>query len=1023
MTITSYFIKHPVISLILNGMIILLGYLCFDILSVREYPQVDFPMITVMANYPNASAEVVETSVTNILEDKLSGVAGLETITSKSKQGSSVLTLFFKIGSDLDQAMIAIRDAISLARGNLPKEVREPVVKRGLEFGGFPFMMISLESPTLDFGALTHYARLNLVNGFRSLQGVSDVEVWGQPYTYEITLDPKKMLSFGVNADEIYNALERSNISLPVGKFRNEVPATLNAELKTLADYENLLIREKNFEDPNRKQHPIFLKSVAKIELKTDTKQFRIRTNGNPGLCLSINRANDANPLEVSNLVKNQLQEIQQFLPEGLKVELVVDQAEFIRSSLKGIQSSIIEAILFVLAIVFLFLRSFRATLIPLVTIPISLIGSLLFLKIFGFSINIITLLAMVLGVGLVVDDAIVVLENISRHIEEGLKPFEAAIKGAKEIGFAIVAMTLTLTSVYMPIAFIQGSVGQLFMEFAAALAGSVLISGVVALTLSPIMCATILKHKENRLFPQVDRFLLTLTSLYRKALNRVILKRKTALTMAFLALGGMILFFRLLPQELAPKEDRGVVGIWLPPIPGKDITYLEKKTSEVENKIRSIPEATKSFSFVGFWGGSTMLTLKDLSERSRSAEEIRVGTLFPIASMLPSANAWPWSWNSGLPGNEDALGGADLTLEISTTDSYRQLFDAAEKARLAVEEKSLFQSVRQSLKLDTPGYQITLDTNALSELNLSQSQVAKMIEVFFSGDQSLNFQKDGIQYPITLKGESEPWTLNELYVSNMQGKHISLAAVAKMVPSAQPEELPHYNQMRSVTLTAEMGPDANMSDLMAKMRKIVAENVPGSYKLSWTGIAKAYKESSNTMLMLFALALIFIYAILSLQFENFIDPFIVLLTVPLACFGAMFVAWLCSQTLNIYTQVGLITLIGLITKHGILIVEFTNQLHAEGEKLLDAIKKACDLRFRPILMTTSAMIVGMIPLIISHDAGYESRRAIGIILIGGLGFGTLFTLFVVPTLTYFIKSLQEGAKNSLKGNAKQQQI
>lgn len=1005
MNLTTYFIKHPVISLILNGMIAFVGALCFHLLSVREYPAITFPTITVRAFYPNASAELVETALTNILEDNLAGIPGLDTITSSSTQGSCFVEMHFEIGTSMDQAMIAVRDAVGLARGQLPSQVKEPLIERKTKTDGPPFIVISLESTGMDFGALTHFANINLRNTFRSLKGVASCDVWGQPYTYKVSLDPKRLYSFGVNADEIYDAISQSSLSLPVGKFQNEIPATLNADLKTVEDYENILIKEKDFDDLKKKQRPIFLKSVADIKLATDDEQFRVRINGNPGLCLAINKTSDANPLEVSTLVTNQVQELQQSLPKDMKMHIVTDQTDFVRASLKNIKNSIIEAIVFVLAIVFLFLRSGRATLIPLVTIPISLVGSLLFLTLFGFSINIITLLAMVLAVGLVVDDAIVVLENISRHIEAGLPPLEAAIKGAREIGFAIVAMTLTLTSVYAPIAFIQGAVGQLFIEFAVALAGSVLISGVVALSLSPLMCAKILKPHQHHLWPQVDRFFDRLAEGYSKSLSYTIGQQKIALCAGAIAVGLSLLFASLLPREMAPKEDRGLIGTYIPPIPGKHINTMEQKVIGIENIIKSIPEVTQCLTFIGDWGGSVVLPLSPRSERTRSAAEI-VNSFRPQVAAFPSIDAWPWSWDSGLPGLDDTVGGSELSIIISTTDSYRNLFNHIETVRKNIEKHKAFDSVRHDLALYFLSYSIDLNTNLLSELNLTQKQVAKTIEVFFSGDQSINFSKDGVLYSVSLEGSSDPWSLNELYVTNTNGKRISLGSVAAMTPATQPKELKHFNQMRSATLTITLHKGDKVESGMPKLLKSLQNDLPSTYKKSWVGAAKMHHESASTMIILFILAVIFIFAILAIQFENFIDPLIVLLTVPLACSGALFIVWATGQSLNIYTQIGLITLIGLITKHGILIVEFANQLQAQNIPLHQAIQQAAKLRLRPILMTTGAMIFGVIPLILSNDAGYESRRAIGIVLIGGLGFGTLFTLFALPTLFRVIKSM-----------------
>ncbi|KTC87303.1 MULTISPECIES: multidrug efflux RND transporter permease subunit LpeB [Legionella] len=996
MKLTSYFIKHPVIAIILNCMIVTLGLLSFYSLSIREYPNISFPTITVQTNYPNASPDLVESAVTNILEDRLAGIEGLENITSQSNSGFSQITLIFRAGTGMDRALNATQDAVGQAKAMLPAEVKMPLVERQRKATGFPFIGISLESTSLDFGELTHYANLNLKNTFRSVRGVASVEVWGQPYTYAIRLDPKKLFAFGTNVDEILDALSRSRVSLPAGNFQNKIPSSLNSELKTSEDYENLLIKTE-------KRYPVLLKSVAQIKLTTDDTQMRVRVNGHAGLILSIDRANDANPIDVSQMVRKEVSALQQSLPKDMKISVILDQSDFINSSLKNIQSSIFEAILLVLFIVFIFLRNIRATLIPLLTIPISLLGSLLFLKLFGYSINLMTLLAMVLAVGLVVDDAIIVLENIWRHIENGLTPLAAALKGAKEIGFAIVAMTLTLASVYMPIAFIQGMLGQLFIEFAVALAGSVFISGIVALTLSPLMCAKLLNANTHHLWPKIDHFLDWLAALYAKSLRYSIQRKKIALLAACISIGLSVLFYSLLPHETAPKEDRGLIGIFTPSVAGEDLDSLNKKAERIEAKSNSIPESDNKLTFVGDWGSSIMLPLKPHATRHRSAEQI-IEVLKPQLTHFPSIDAHVWSWDNGLPGVDNVGSGSDLSLVISSSDNYRQLFAQTEKLKAALDKTKLFENTRFDLRLDSMGYNIDLDNNVLSKLGLSANQVAKTIEVFFSGNKSISFQKDGVAYNLTIKGATSPWTLDELYLTNQTGNRISLGTVAKMNPKAQPATLDHYKQMRSTTLHIQPRAGESMFNKMDKIWEITKNELPANYKITWDGAAKTYNESSNTMLFLLLLSLAFIYAILAAQFENFIDPFIILLTVPLACSGALFLTYLCGQSLNIFTQVGIITLIGLISKHGILIVEFANQLRAQGTPLFEAIQQASVLRLRPILMTTAAMVFGAIPLCLSHDAGAESRHVIGTVLIGGLGMGTVFTLFVLPSVYYFIK-------------------
>ncbi|KTD54738.1 multidrug efflux RND transporter permease subunit LpeB [Legionella quateirensis] len=998
MKLTGYFIKHPVSAIILNSMIVIIGILCLFNLSIREYPDISFPTITVYASYPNASPDLVETSVTNILEDRLAGIEGLETITSQSFAGSAQITLMFRAGTSMDRALSATQDAVGLAKALLPSEVKPPYVERQRKSTGLPFIGISLESSTRGFGELTHYANLNLKNVFRSVPGVASVEVWGQPYTYNISLAPDKLYSFGVNVDEVVNSLAKSRISLPAGNYKNKIPSTLQSEPKSKEEYENLLIKTTN-------QHPIFLKSIAKVALETDNTQMRVRVNGHTGLVLSINRANDANPIEVSKDIRQSISELQQGLPNDLKVHVIIDQSDFINASIKNIRSSITEAIILVLVIVFLFLRNIRATIIPLVTIPISLLGSLLFLKLFGFSINLMTLLAMVLAIGLVVDDAIIVLENIWRHIEKGLSPVEAALKGAKEIGFAIVAMTCTLASVYLPIAFIQGMLGQLFIEFAVALAGSVFISGIVALTLSPLMCAQFLKSDSKNWFPQVDHALEQLAHNYAKTLKCVFDHQKLTLSAALFSILASIGLYQIISHETAPKEDRGLIGVYTAPVSGEDINELDKKIINIEKTINKIPESDNKLTFIGDWGASVILPLKPHSQRKRSANQI-VDELKPAFNHFPSIDPHVWSWDTGLPGIDNAGSGTELAMVISSQDSYRELFNHVEQLKAALDASKKFESTRYDLRLDTMGYSIELDHNQIAKLGLTPNQVAKTIEVFFSGDKSLNFEKNGVLYNLTIKGSSSPWTLNELYLTTGEGKRISLGAITQMKPKAQPATLDHYQQMRSTTLHIQLHKKDSMANSINQVWHIAKDQLPQHYKLTWTGAAKTFFESSNAMLFLLFLSLAFIYAILSTQFQNFIDPLIILFTVPLACSGALLCTYLFGQSLNIYTQVGLITLIGLISKHGILMVEFANKLHQEGNSYADSIQKAAILRLRPILMTTGAMVFGAIPLVLSHDAGSESRHAIGTVLIGGLCFGTLFTLFVLPVVYNMIKTI-----------------
>jgi multidrug efflux pump len=1001
MKITGYFIKHPVIALVLNFLVVVLGILCFKQLSVREYPNITFPVITVNTYYPNASPDLVETAITNVLEERLAGVEGLETISSQSYAGNSQVTLLFRSGTSMDRALSATQDAVGVAKSYLPIEVKTPTIERQSKANGIPFIALSLESTSRDFGALTHYANLNLKNTLRSIQGVASIEVWGQPYTYMIKLDEEKMVSFGVNADEVTTALAQSRISLPVGNFRDKIPSTLNSALQTQEDYENLLIKADN-------KHPVFLKSIAKVTLESDNTTMRVRVNGHAGLVLSVNRASDANPIEVSKEVRKVVTALQHTLPGDLKLQVILDQSDFINASIHSIQSSIVEAIILVLIIVFLFLRSMRATFIPLITIPISLLGSLLFLKFLGYSINLMTLLAMVLAIGLVVDDAIVMLENIWRHIEEGDQPIAAALKGAQEIGFAVVAMTLTLASVYLPVAFMPGMIGQLFIEFSVALAGSVFISGIVALTLTPVMCGHFLKSNTHKCWPQIDRALEFLTQRYALALQYFVGRRKTICVLALLSVIASTSLYYLIPKETAPAEDRGLIGVYIPPLSGENLDARDKKIAGIEQVINDTPESDNRITFIGDWGASLVLPLKPHDQRPRSANQI-VESLKPLFTHYPSIDPHVWNWDNGLPGIDNAGNGTELDLVLSSSNSYRDLFDQAERLKIAIDATKQFDSVRFDLRLDTMGYSIEMDHNQIAKLGITPNQIAKTIEVFFSGDKTQTFEKNGVIYNLTLKGNQSPWTLNELYITRANGKRVSLGSITQMKAKAQPTSLDHYQQMRSTTLHVQMRKGQSMAQGINALWNVATENVPLNYTLTWSGAAKGFFESSHAMLFLLLLALAFIYAILSVQFENFVDPLIILFTVPLACLGALLLLYFFGQSLNIYSQVGLITLIGLISKHGILIVEFANKLRLEGAALAEAIQTAAVLRLRPILMTTGAMVFGAIPLVLTQNAGAESRHAIGVVLIGGLCFGTFFTLFVLPTIYLIVKQKLQG--------------
>ena len=991
MNFTSLFINRPVAASIINALIVIMGLMSFEHLTFREYPDIELPFITVDAYYPNASAETVETEITNRLEDALSKIEGLDTLASNTSFEKTSLRLNFKAGTSIDRCMVLIRDALAQVKNDLPEKVQEPEVARSTEQeNGPPFMALLVSSNTLDFSQLNHYAETSVKNVFRSLPGVGGIQVWGKPYVMSVKLDAKKMHALGIDVSDITRAFEANNVSLPGGKFRDEVPVSIDLNLKTPEDFEMLLIKEN-------KERPILLKHIAEIKLTTDERSFRIRSEGKKGaLILSINPSSDANPLDVSDLVQKELAKVKKTLPDNIQVDLELDQAEFIRASLGSVEKSILEAVVLVLAIIFLFLRNMRATLIPIITIPISVIGTLILLNMFGFSLNTLTLLAIVLAIGLVVDDAIVVLENIHRHIEDGKTPLQASLIGSKEIGFAIIAMTLTLASVYVPIAFMEGFLGRLLSEFAVALSGAVLVSGIVALTLTPMMCSRLIKSHDHTILPQVDVYLTKLIEGYKRALIFMQGHGKILASLAGVILIANVFLYRALPSETAPKEDRGIVGIWMPPIPGKNLDALDDAARKIEGILSDIQEKSKTLVFMGEWGGSVVLPLKPHSERSRSADAIKneiQGRMFGF----PSQDVWAWSVDSGLPnlGNDDAT--APLAVAIKTVDTYPKLSGEMFAFRNIVDGEKFFKDVYHDLRLNNPGYRIDIDKLIMAQTKITPAQISAAVATHFSGNRFYKFQKDNIQYKIELTSDLNPWDLSSIYVKSPRGDEVSLAALAKLTPTATPKSLKHYSQMRTAILNVNMPEGMAISTGMDKLKTLFENHLPKHLKTEWIGEAKVQEESSSQMSMLLLMGLIFIYAVLAIQFESFKDPLIILMSVPLASVGALLFLYVFGQSLNIYTQVGLLTLIGLITKHGILIVEFANKLKEEGMDVTAAIYKSAELRLRPILMTTLAMVIGSMPLVFSFGTGSESRRAVGLVLVGGLCLGTFMTLFMIP--------------------------
>lgn len=995
MNISEIFIKRPVLSIILSLLFVIVGIFSYNNIPIREYPKVSIPKLTVKVLYPNASAKIVESEVTFILEENLAGIAGVEKIFSVSKLGESNIELYFNSGTIISDAVSGIRDRLASIRYKLPYDIKEPIISRQ-EKDQEPFLYLSVSSDAMSVSELTHYVNLYIKNHLRTVNDVSEVKVMGSPYTMLIDLDQRKMFEYKISPDLVIEYLKKNNISLPAGRYQKIIPVTIDLTASTVEDFENIVIARHN-------NTLIYLKDISKIKLTSD-RSNTVKVNGRTGIIIGIVKTSDGNPLDISNNIKSVVSKLRNNIPKNIEITVSFDKTDFIRASLRSIEQSIIEAIILVILVILFFLRNVRSVLVPLITIPISLIGSLGFINFFGFSINIITLFALVLSVGLVVDDAIVVLENIHRYMEKGLSPFNAAIKGSKQISFAIIAMTFTLASVYIPIAFIKGVIGQIFVEFAITLSFAVIISGVVALTLSPMMCAYLLNLKD--LFPRVEQFIVGIVKKYKNILINILFWPRLILGMVLCLMVIGVFLFYILPSSIVPKEDRGAIGVWVPYLQEVSENKFFKYIDSVEKTIRNIPEVVTTIAFAGNWGGNAVALLKNHSDRKRKADDI-VKNLKEKVRLVPSIEAYPWSYDTGFPGIEKSGGDhSDISISVRTIGSFKELRDVMNKLTQECRKDNILKDPYHNLHLSSPVFFAKIDRKKMALLDITPVQVSRVLTTMFDQVKDLDFKVDSIRYPITLQSNKNPKFLEEIYITNREGKNISLSSFMSLQPSALPRELRHYKQMRFAEFKADLQSGHNLSQGIEYLNNKIEKIIPNDMVVEYSGASKKQNEYLGTMLLLFIMAIIFIYCILAIQFESFIDPFIIIFTIPLACVGALVLLWLVGESINVFTQVGLITLVGLITKHGILLVDLANQLVKNGNKSFkDAIIESAVLRFRPILMTTGAMIFGAVPLVFSSGAGAEIRNAVGYVLVGGLGFGTILTLIILPVIYFTVKS------------------
>ena len=998
-------VKRPVLATVMSLLIVLIGIIAFDRLTVREYPKIDSPVVSVRTVYTGASPQVIESQVTQPLEDSISGIEGVKTLKSVSREEVSQITVEFTNDRDPDLAASDVRDRVSRARDRLPLEVKEPIIAK-VEADAQAIIWLRLFSEQHAALEISDYADRYVADRLKTLPGVASVIIGGERrYAMRIWLDRERLAAYALTPQDVEEALRKQNIEVPSGRIESsqrEFTVLSESDLRSPEQFNQLIIREV-------KGYPVRLSDVGRAELGAADERNILRVNGKPAVGLGIVKQSTANTLGVAQAVKAEVPKIAAALPPGMQIAVAFDTSVFIEKSITSVYTVMAEALVLV---IFLFLRSMRATLIPFVTIPVSLIGALFLIWMMGFSINVLTLLGIVLAVGLVVDDAIVVLENIHRHIEDGMKPVEAALTGGREIAFAVVAMTVTLAAVFAPLAFATGNTGRLFLEFALTVAAAVVVSGFVALTLTPMMCSKLLRHEtaHGRIYNVLERFFQGMAAAYERLLRRSLAQRGVVVALfVLLAAGGAALLLTI-KSELSPLEDRGFfLGVMVAP-EGATKEYTDDYARAWEKIYAGVPEISSYFVVVApgldrpnpVNFALSFVRLTDWSERSRKTQQVTAAVAPKMFATMPGVLAFPV--------NPPSLGQNFRNPPVQFVvqgNSYEEL-DRSVTALMAKARRSpALTNVDSDLKLNKPQLSVVIDREKAAALGIQVETIGRTLESLLGGRQVTRFKRDGKQYDVIVKLEDkdrrQPNDLTSIYVRGSRGDITQLSNLVTLTETVAPKELNHFNRLRAAIISANVAPGYTLSEALGVLDQAAAEVLTPDYQTALDGQSREFRESGKQLYVIFVLALVFIYLVLAAQFESFRGPLVIMLTVPLAMAGALLAIKLTGGTLNVYSQIGLVMLIGLITKNGILIVEFANQLRDKGREKVEALVEACTLRLRPILMTTAATVLGAVPLAMATGAGAESRSAIGWVVVGGMTIGTLFTLFVIPVAYTYI--------------------
>jgi multidrug efflux pump len=1007
MSLSDLSIRRPVFATVVSLLLVVLGAMAFTRLTLRELPAIDPPIVSVDVTYPGASAAVVETRVTQILEDALAGIEGVDTIDSRSQNGRASVTIEFTLSRDIEAAANDVRDAVSRVQDRMPEEADPPQIAK-VESDAEVILWLNMRSDRMDALALTDYADRYVVDRLSALDGVARVQMaGGQRYAMRIWLDREALAARGLAVSDVETALLRENVELPAGRIESDTrDFTLRVQRSYQAPEDFARLTLAKGEDG----YLVRLGDVATVERASEERRAYLRSNGQPNLGLGIVKTSTANSLDVARAARAEAERIQESLPPGTDIFAAFDSTLFIEAAVERVYATLIEAGVLVVVVIFLFLGSLRSAVIPAVTVPVCLISAFIALYAFGFTINLLTLLALVLCIGLVVDDAIVVLENIQRRADLGEPPLVAARRGTRQVAFAVIATTAVLVAVFLPVGFMEGNTGRLFRELSVALAGAVALSAFVALTLTPMMSSKLVRpHREPRGFNAfVNRRLDRLTQAYRRQVERTSGHPVLFGIVMLAAFGASALLLRVVPTELAPTEDRGVFMVQITGPEGAGFDYTVEQVHQVERTFQTLIEGDGPIERVntrvpGGWSaseemhsGQATVFLKPWSERTETTSDV-ADRLRRDLTALPGVRALP-QVRTGLVRS----GGQPVRVVLGGPD-YAELAEWRNRMLVRMEQNPALFAVDSDYKETRPQLRVEIDHARAADLGVSAQEIGRTLETMMGSRRVTTYVQDGEEYEVMLQARRDdraaPADLDNLYVrSQRSGELIPLANLVTLSELAEPGQFNRFNRLRAITLSAGLAPGATLGEALTWIEQVAAEELPPTALIDYKGDSREYRKAGGAVILTFALALLIVYLVLAAQFESFIHPLVIMLTVPLAVLGALIGLWLTGGTLNLFSQIGIVMLIGLAAKNGILIVEFANQLRDEGRSVGEAIAESAAVRLRPILMTSVATIAGAVPLVVAGGPGSASRSTIGIVVIFGVAFSTVLSLYVVPS-------------------------